>query len=82
MDHEGIHSRLNRSHYCSGSTIRFIMGDLHMGSDIEKYKIVFYRNEKIMNVWKGFHSITEARRKHQAITSVIPIDITVKIVTE
>ena len=46
---------------------------------METYKIVFYRNEKIMNVWKGFHSITEARRKHQAITSVIPIDITVKI---
>ena len=36
MDHEGIHSRLNRSHYCSGSTIRFIMGGLHMGSNIEK----------------------------------------------
>ena len=53
-----------------------------MGSDIEKYKIVFYRNEKIMNVLKGLYSIIEARRKQQAITSVIPIDITVKIVTE
>jgi len=58
------------------------MGGLHMGSDIEKYKIVFYRNEKIMNVLKGLYSIIEARRKQQAITSVIPIDITVKIVTE
>ena len=49
---------------------------------METYKIVFYRNEKIMNVWKGFHSIIDAQEKQRAITSVIPIDITVKIVTE
>ena len=80
--HERVHSRHNRSHHCGGSSIRIIVGGLHMGSNIEKYKIVFYRNEKIMNVWKGFHSIIDAQEKQRAITSVIPIDITVKIVTE
>tara|TARA_R100000544_G_C2215317_1_gene54255 strand:- start:97 stop:258 length:162 start_codon:yes stop_codon:yes gene_type:complete len=53
-----------------------------MGSNIEKYKLVFYRNEKIMHILKGLYSIIDAQEKQRAITSVIPIDITVKIVTE
>ena len=80
--HERVHSRFNRSHHCGGSSIRFIMGSLHMGSNIEKYKLVFYRNEKIMHILKGLYSIIDAQEKQRAITSVIPIDITVKIVTE
>jgi len=36
IEHERIHSRLNRGHHCGGSSIRIIMGGLHMGSNIEK----------------------------------------------
>ena len=44
-----------------------------------KFKLVFYKEDKIVREWKGYHSALEARSAYRDADRIIPLDNIVKI---